>query len=150
FNVKNKDLDEEERKPLQSPRTESTKVALILLYRGRIITSEPTLTIHHGADITRLRYPEPPYASIALWAEEKTLERWSLAQGALDIVIDYSGSMGYGQPKGGRKIDQALGALRDVLHDLPEGVTLGVWVFGDKDVLDRTPKENWVRRIRAP
>lgn len=149
FEVINKALDEEERKPVPTPHTQSTKVGLTLLCRGRIITSEPTLTIHHGVDVTVLHHPDPPYAGLAMWTDKPTLERLSLSHGALDIVVDYSGSMG-GTRRGDRKIDQALAALRDVLQDLPEGVRLGVWVFGDRDVLDQSPKESWVRRIWEP
>lgn len=150
FEVRNDDLAKDEENPPPSPYKNFTKVALHVLYRGHIIANTPNLTIHHGADITVLHHPEPSYGSLAIRTDEKTLEKFALSEGALDIVIDYSGSMGYGQPKGNRKIDRALGALEDVLRDLPEGVRLGVWVFGDKDVLDNTPKKDWVRQIREP
>src|SRR5439155_2733666 len=116
FEVRNEDLAKDEENPPSSPYKDSTKVALSVLYRGRIIPNEPTITIHHGADITILRHPEPTYAGIAMWADPKTLERFALSQGALDIVVDYSGSML------GRKIKQAHEALRELLENLPDGV----------------------------
>lgn len=63
--------------------------------------------------------------------------REGVGEGALQLVLDSSGSMADADPAGGSKIAAAQAALGGVVDTLPEGVELGVRAYGgryeDKD-----------------
>lgn len=52
------------------------------------------------------------------------------AGGALQLILDSSGSMAAQDPSGGTKIDAARAALGSVVDALPEGTVLGVRAYG--------------------
>ena len=52
--------------------------------------------------------------------------------GALEIVVDSSGSMGAADPAGGTKIEAARRALTSVVQSLPAGSRAGVRVYGGR------------------
>jgi hypothetical protein len=154
FSIVSRFFDKDERDPPRRPRKESTRIALKGVYRGQIINKETPITFHRGSDITASRFPALLYGNVAIHADPSVYERYSVANGAIAIVIDYSGSMGKMEEQGS-KINQALQALRTVLSELPNGVAVSVWVFSQqvpKAVWNRPgfEVEDTITQLRAP
>jgi hypothetical protein len=68
------------------------------------------------------------------------------------VVLDCSGSLGpvdRKNPKDRGLYSTALEALDVLIHDLPPGTTLNVWVFGQRMPDAKSPEET-IREIRSP
>jgi hypothetical protein len=114
------------------------------VYRGSKLLVPATVKLYSNPDLTICKHQDPDEGGIAVRADDEVRRR-IIKGGTISIVIDYSGSMKYeGLPKEQWKITKALRVLRRVLKRLPDGVSLSVWVFGQKGTTAQyaTPEES--------
>lgn len=108
---------------LKNPRAEQPRkedITLHGLYRGQRLAQPVTVMLYSRPDVVvRHDVPDGP-AAIAARIDESFQ-----SEGALAIVLDYTGSMS-------EKIDQVTRAVRRVLEKIPSGTRVSVWVFGRK------------------
>jgi Mg-chelatase subunit ChlD len=149
FTVNNLHLEKDEANPPPRPVKVSTSVALEGVYRGHRIGKATPIAIHRGADLIALEHPRALDSGVAIHADSEVQKRFADREGAITIVLDFSGSMEYAKQAGGpRRIDKALGALEKVLRSL-QGVTVSVWCFSHYRRGAQTP-EDTIEQVRAP
>ncbi|QDV78653.1 hypothetical protein K2D_22600 [Planctomycetes bacterium K2D] len=98
---------------------------------------ESTVTLRNLATPTAefVDAPRRPGAGVAIL--DTRAEADNAADGAIAIVLDASGSMGPGD-EAASKYRQAVVTLESLLRDLPTGVQVSVWVFGQAVGGDKT------------
>lgn len=127
------------------PGNRSSKVGIAAFFRGSRGLADTKLTAQLKPDIIVWQNEPPPMGGVAVRADKKTYQAESRKQGAITIVIDYSGSMADPDSNKERRIDLALGQLKKVLKDLPAGPMVSVWTFG-QDKVDHGDAEGTVQR----
>src|SRR6185437_3215365 len=97
----------------------------------------------------------PERASLTVRGEADLLTRYGVADAALVLILDCSGSMG--PPRGEAftnttKYREATRALRDVLAKLPRGTVVSLWTLGQALGPEKTTTEaeRTIRRVLAP
>ncbi|QDV69960.1 hypothetical protein Poly24_36790 [Rosistilla carotiformis] len=121
-------------------------------FRGRRITAPLPVTIAQTPDVHIVQNPKSLGGQIAIRSDAPNHHA---TDGAITLVLDCSGSMGAdrGQVFGpDTKYAHAVTAIESLLKDLPSGVKLSVWTFGQAVGETKTvqPAERSIRRIQAP
>jgi hypothetical protein len=124
-------------------------------FRGQQITRQTLIDLYPTPDSILYRYPLPLTGSVAVRATEELRQVYGASSGSVVFVLDCSGSMGppEGQAWGPTtKYNEATRALRQVLQQLPRGVTVSLWVFGQAVGSNKTvtPVEDTIREIQTP
>jgi hypothetical protein len=114
------------------------------VFRGQRLAPRTNLQVYQAADVIAHRFPRPKDAAVAMWMKNVTY-------GAISIVFDASGSMGYKFPsdkqgnkttaKPNRRIDFALKALETVLDGIPNGTIVSLFAIVTKPGADRSSYE---------
>src|SRR6185437_13310681 len=122
-----------ETSPPSLPAAQRTRLTVHGLYRGQRLLRETRIDLYPLADrvVSQPRLPER--ASLTVRGEADLLTRYGVADAALVLILDCSGSMG--PPRGEAftnttKYREATRALRDVLAKLPRGTVVSLWTFG--------------------
>ncbi len=165
--------------PPPSPQVESSSVTAKGWFRGQRFEAASEVYLHLCPDVTMLRPATPEMASVAVRASPELQQQFGDGTGSVAIVLDASGSMGppavtaatvppttipkpQAAPSAGSasasngasafKYQEATQALRDVLHRLPAGTVVSVWVFGQAMGSEKTVDDanRTVRRIQDP
>ena len=90
--------------------------------------------------------------AIAIRADSESRKKCGYGTGAVAVVLDCSGSLGpvdRKNPKDKGLYADALRALDELMHKLPPGTILNVWVFGEK-MADAKSPEDTIREILPP
>jgi hypothetical protein len=150
-----------EESPPADASAEQSAVVWRGYYRGQKPAATTPILLHPVAESTRIDYPPPPRAGIALKADESLFLRYGRARGGLVLIVDCSGSLG--PPRGESSERQTLGeartrfrqsvqALRTILARVPRGTRLSLWTFGQamppRNSVDRA--EDTIQRLRDP
>ncbi|HYT88776.1 MAG TPA: hypothetical protein VEL76_08720, partial [Gemmataceae bacterium] len=146
-------LRQAELKPPDVPKATESSVTVHGLYRGRHFSVSTRLLLHPLPDVTLSVLPPPLNASLAVRAPREVVQG-TPPRGALAIVLDCSGSMAAvpGQPPESSKFAEAADAVRRVLRQLPQGLLVSVWVFGqaiDPGKTTNTPEET-IQKLLEP
>src|SRR5439155_9153914 len=144
-----------ERDPPAGPSAERSAVTWRALYRGRRLSQETAVHLHPVAEAILGTAPRPEGAGVAVRAEANLIERYGVAQGALAVVVDCSGSMGPPEGKAmteSTRYRQVTRALRTVLARVPRGTNVSVWVFGQAVGGEKAVgvAERTIERIQSP
>src|SRR5262249_40412900 len=125
------------------------------LYRGRRLDQPVTVSLHPVAELTRTVHPPTPGAAVSVRVDTGLVDRYGVAQGALAVVLDCSGSMGPGAGRArteSTRYRQVTRALRRLLARVPRGTSVSVWTFGEASPPGNTvaDAERTIRRVIAP
>lgn len=127
-------------------------ILVTCFFRGRTLERTIPLAIHTSPTLTSTTPIRPEAAQLSVRASQQLNAAHGLGDGAIAFVLDASGSMGALPGKmfnESTKYYQATRALEQVLSQLPQGIQVSVWTFGQamgpqKTVL-RT--EQTIRRV---
>ncbi len=124
----------------------STTVTLRGVYRGQRIEQKAQVDLHPLADTIRVQYPPPDRGSIAVWAHPDIHTQFGASNSALAILLDCSVSME------GKRFQDAINALEQILKTIPRGTTVSLWVFGQNEqgVTKHDDVEATVKRLQNP
>ncbi len=149
--------------PAKSPANAATSdtavdpsaITLQGVFRGQRLSAKTPVNLYLEAQTTIDRMPLPKIGSLAVRASSDLQQRYGDGTGAVAIVLDCSGSMGPqpGEPfTANTKYAEATRALHDVLSQLPPGVQVSVWVFGQAMGSAKTVNqaEQTIQRILDP
>ncbi|QDU95982.1 vWA domain-containing protein [Lignipirellula cremea] len=148
-------LDKAESTFDQGPTATPSNLMLTALFRGQKLQRQIPVSIHLQPELLVSRQPRPAKGSIAVQGSASLANQDGVAQGAITIVLDASGSMG---PPANEsfsaqtKYAEACQAIQQMMGSLPRGVVVSVWVFGQawgpqKTTL--TPEET-IHRVVPP
>jgi hypothetical protein len=122
-------------------------------FRGRTLDSITNIQVQLQPTQHAVSLPRPKTARVAVRAPQH--QQTDATSGSLAIVLDCSGSMG--APRGQTfdstaKYAQSLEAVKRILTELPTGIRLSVWTFGQAGQGTKTvvPAEQTIRRVLAP
>ncbi len=121
-------------------------------FRGRFSVSDAEVNVFPLADRIAVVSPGLNSTALAVRADSNVRQKLGFGSGAVAIVLDCSGSLGPPDRKSLTNpglYPQALKALDELLHHLPPGTIVNVWVFGE-----RTPgakaAEQTIREVKEP
>jgi hypothetical protein len=121
-------------------------------FRGRSIEKSVPVDIYRVPDRIAATSPGLASTALAIRADADTRIKCGYGTGAVAVVLDCSGSLGPVDRKNhndkGLYAD-ALRALNELMHNLPPGTILNVWVFGQKMPEAKSPEET-IREILPP
>jgi hypothetical protein len=116
-------------------------------FRGHHPTLVTPVVLHPTPNLRWVEAPVVTPGRVAVQTQKTLYDALGVSNAAVAIVLDFSGSMldtatGDWQPKYVR----ALEALESVLNKLPEGVSVGLFVFGAEQFKDKEGPRNmgWV------
>jgi hypothetical protein len=121
-------------------------------YRGHRITKRVEVRLHTAAQIESTSPPRPEQGAVALVASAATNQQHRQGDGGVALVLDASGSMGPVDGATTFKYQTAVTAVGKLLTEMPAGVEVSVWVFGEAIGLGKTTDraEQTIRRIMRP
>ena len=139
-----------------APRGDGSTLSMRGLFRGQRLEAPTRIDLHPRAEVIARRHPAPERAGLAVRADEAVFRRLGEGNGAVAFVLDCSGSMG--APKGqpftkGTNYAVATRAVRQVLSELPAGITVSVYIFGaraNKPGGDEVEPEAAIKTVRHP
>jgi hypothetical protein len=117
------------------PSTRRTSEDLRIRFRGRRLDRSTPTVFHAEPDLIVYEPEEPRLARLTVQADQKTYNQFALANSAIAIVLDCSGSMGApftgGNPNKptNDRFKKAIGALETALRGLPDNVMVSVRIF---------------------
>ncbi|WP_425395142.1 VWA domain-containing protein [Aeoliella sp.] len=111
-----------------APSTSSA--TLHAFYRGHMAAVEIPTDIYHSPRYRAQRLPRPAKAAVAV-VDRSDRSTVNPGDYAVTVVVDGSGSMGRTPDGKTFKYEQAVRALRELMQQLPDGVQVSVWVFGE-------------------
>lgn len=140
-----------QRVPSASP-SRPTQLQIDGYFRGRRLQQVVEVPLAERADI---QIVQPPVASGGRIAVRAGNMNSAAARGALTLVLDCSGSMGAVRGQAfnrDTKYAHAITAIESLLDQLPTGIELSVWAFGQAIGDEKTvlPAEKSIRRIQSP
>jgi Mg-chelatase subunit ChlD len=115
--------------PAATPEPKEQSWTVYGLFRGYRFRLETAVKLHPRANTIVYQYPLPDKAGVLFYATEDMHRRYSPRRGALAILVDYSGSMGWKTAPGRTRIGDARAALEKVLDTLPENLNVSLWAF---------------------
>lgn len=127
-----------------TPVVQSGLLRLTGFFRGRVAEQTTTVERHPVPHHTAATVPPiDPYAKLAVRADPSVAARFAAGAGSVLVVLDCSGSMRPDPAAPGSRglYPVAVAALRDVLNEVPGGVTVGVTTFGRRTPGARTPED---------
>ncbi len=138
-------------------RGQPGKYTVRAYFRGQESAVEVNVQVYAEPDLVVVQPPQAQTARLAVLAQPDLLKKVSVQKAAIAIVLDASGSMTENRLPGTDTLrwDAATDALRGVMRQLPEGVTVSLRAFlkegGVGDTRDlRDPKhEEFVRFKRV-
>jgi hypothetical protein len=127
---------------------------LTALFRGQLVKTDAPLTVSTTPRLTVADLPVPEQANVAVRSAASAGNGASGA-GRVVFVLDASGSMGPAAKESfspQTKYAEAMQALEDVLGDLPAGIEVSIWVFGQALGAEKTTQdpERTIRRVVGP
>lgn len=127
------------------------QLTLAAWQRGHRTTRELSVVDYRHPETWASSPPPIKMAGVTL-VERESLERQLPSDGAVAFVLDASGSMGPTRKGSGSKYELAVEALASLLEDLPAGVRVSVWVFGQAVGPRRTVEaaEQTIRQVLTP
>ncbi|MEQ8790289.1 MAG: hypothetical protein RIC55_28595 [Pirellulaceae bacterium] len=148
-------LDAAEKKLPHEQTVDHAAITLSGFFRGQLLSGRVPVDLHLLPETMNHRYPQRDGANVSLVASPQLHQELGDGSGAVAFVLDCSGSMG--PPRGAEssattKYREAAAALREVLSDLPAGVQVSVWLFGEAVGPDRTAIDpaTTIRRVQPP
>lgn len=137
------------------PAMDASGITAQGLFRGQKLDAQTPVNLYLDAQVTVDRMPLPKIGSLAVRASSNLQQQYGDGTGAIAIVLDCSGSMG---PQPGAsftpqtKYAEATKALHDVLSQVPQGVKVSLWVFGQAMGSAKTVSqaEQTIERILDP
>lgn len=153
--VTNKLLVESEANPADNSKLIPTRVSFKVWYRGQRVTYDREIASFPRPDVAIYDYPPEGPASIAVRADPDIIHQFGAGSGAVEIVLDCSGSMG---PAANEPFDkntkygQATHAIEQLLKSVPNGTRVGVRVFGQAVGAGRTAErpEETIQVVMPP
>ena len=134
------------------PVAEGSPVQIVGFFRGRTIEKSVPVDIYRLPDRIASTGPSLTSTAIAVRADPRIRAKYGYGSGTVAVVLDCSGSLGpvdRKNPKDRGLYSTALEALDVLIHDLPPGTTLNVWVFGQRMPDAKSPEET-IHEIRTP
>ena len=130
-------------------------VSIYGFFRGNQLNKQVNVSLHPQPVVSAGQFEEPQDARLSVRADSELHGLYGSGSGAISIVLDASGSMG---AKRGQSFDQsakyyeATRALKTVLSQMPDGVSLSVWIFGQATGPDKTVRhaEQTIQRVIEP
>lgn len=134
-------------KPLQDRQRVQPIAGVSVWFRGARIDKRVRLRSRTDPSVEIDLPPRPRGGGVAIVGPTPA----SAGHGAVAFVIDASGSMGPGNDSNSR-YTRAIRSLQAVLRDLPAGVRVSVWVFGEAVGTQKTSEnaESTIRRVLDP
>jgi hypothetical protein len=134
------------------PRREGESVQVIGFFRGRTLERSVPVDFYRLPDRIAATAPPLKGTAIAVRADPRIRAKYGFGTGAVSIVLDCSGSLGPADRK--NPLDRglyarALKALDVIMHELPPGTILNVWVFGQK-LPGAKAAEDTIREVLPP
>lgn len=141
---------------VQSPgydQLQATDIEVQGYFRGRKLDANVNINFHKQATQHLVQFPSNSLPRVAIRAPLQNNRAGY--EGAIAIVLDCSGSMGAAQGKefdDTTKYAQAVKAVEKIIHEIPAGVRLSVWTFGQAGSPNKTvsPAEQTIRRVLPP
>jgi hypothetical protein len=134
-----KDLFRREVKPVTTTRVEPKTCSMRGLWRGYRFRRDTNIHFHPRGNVIIDKDPLPDRAALHVFASDQIHRKYNPQQGAIAIVVDYSGSMRFHTKKlpnsndpderSPRRIDVARQALKQMLENLPAGLEVSLWTF---------------------
>ncbi|MEZ6092178.1 MAG: hypothetical protein R3C05_30090 [Pirellulaceae bacterium] len=130
----------------------TTNIRTYAYFRGRKLQKEIPVTVADRPDSHVIKNPRPQGGRLCIRSDDPV---GATHHAAMTLVLDCSGSMGTrrGETFGpDTKYAQAVSAVEELLDDLPTGVRLSVWTFGQAVGPQKTavPAEGSIRRVQDP
>ena len=124
-------------------------------FRGQRLSKSVAIQRDLIPSIRQRNLESPDTARLAVVASSQVQGLFGSGSGAVAIVLDASGSMGAAPGKSfgpDAKYAEALRALGDVLAELPDGIQLSIWVFGQATGQQKTVRhaEDTIRQMVPP
>jgi len=137
-----------------APQNAAAALEFTALFRGQRVTTDAPLTVSTTPRLTVADLPVPEQANLAVRSGSATGED-ARGAGRVVFVLDASGSMGPAAKESfspQTKYAEAVQALEDVLQDLPAGIEVSIWVFGQALGVEKTTQdpERTIRRVVGP
>jgi len=131
------------------------QISVCGFFRGRRFSKNVDVMLHARPTFSVGSFQRPREALLSVRASRELNGIYGKASGAVAFVIDCSGSMGSQRGKpydSSAKYHEALRALETVLKQMPDGVQVSVWVFGQALGPQKTVRnaETTIRRMIAP
>ncbi len=130
-------------------------IVVTCFFRGRTLERTIPLALNTSPSLTSTTPIRPETAELLVRASKKLNLAHGLGEGAIAFVLDASGSMGALPGKmfdDSAKYRQATRALEQVLSQLPRGIQVSVWTFGQAMGPQKTVlrAEQTIRRVVPP
>jgi hypothetical protein len=124
----------------KNPETlkDKSRLGFTGFFRGRAVTLETTVWVHHLPEITSYQPEFPLTGRVAIKSSLLDYQRFAAANSELVIVVDYSGSMTKITKETKNKNERsrkqaALAALEKALPSVPKGVKVTLLTFSDTE-----------------
>lgn len=142
-----------DRKQLLETGQTFSDIAVHGYFRGRCLISNIAINFHLQPTQHFIAPPQNNKPQIAVRGLGQ--DQAHSYRGTIALVLDCSGSMGTQQGQSfddTTKYAQAVKAVEQIVKELPAGVRLSVWMFGQAGSQNKTvnPSEQTIRRILAP
>jgi hypothetical protein len=128
----------------QFPVPEIAPLQIHGFFRGRMIETSVPVEVYRLPDRIATTNPGLNTTAIAVRADPRIRAKYGFGTGAVAVVLDCSGSLGpvdRKNPLDRGLYPEAIKALDTLLHDLPPGTILNVWVFGQRSPEANSPEE---------
>ncbi|MFO0899135.1 MAG: hypothetical protein U0836_17050 [Pirellulales bacterium] len=147
-------LAEAEQQLVGEPQRADAALDLFALFRGQRVEAAAPITVAPTPRLTVADLPTPTMANLAVRGGAAPAGP-SQGTGRVVFVLDCSGSMGPPAKASftpQTKYAEAVQALEDVLRDLPAGIEVSIWVFGQALGMEKTTQdpERTIRRAVGP
>lgn len=128
----------------------TTAVTLHGFYRGHTITKDVAVRLHPVPQLESTSRPRPDEGAIGVVAAGGGQQQ--TGEGGVALVLDASGSMGPVEGASTFKYQIAVRAVEKLLTEMPKGVQVSAWVFGEAIGIGKTAArpEETIRRIMRP
>lgn len=147
-------LAEAEQQLVGAPKTADSVLELFALFRGQRVQATAPITVAPTPRLTVADLPAPARANLAVRGSAPATGN-ARGSGRVVFVIDCSGSMGPPAKASfsrQTKYAEAVQALEEVLRELPAGIEVSIWVFGQALGMEKTTQapERTIRRVVGP
>jgi len=148
-------MNQAERSFSGAPANRPCSITLTALFRGQRLERRIPIAVHLRPELLTGRQPQPNVGSVAVMASPGLASADGVAQGAVTIVLDASGSMGSPPQQAfspNAKYAEAVASIHNMLTDLPRGVVVSLWVFGQAWGPQKTSEkpEETIHRLIPP
>ncbi|QDU58367.1 vWA domain-containing protein [Aeoliella mucimassa] len=129
----------------------NSQAELRAFFRGHLARVALDATLINTPHFRSVKLPPPRTTAVAILDGSPPVAS-KASNFAITFVVDASGSMGPTSDGKSFKYQQAVEALKSILQDLPSGVRVSVWVFGEAIGRNKTVDrpEQTIHRLMRP